>query len=49
MRIFEYFTLIRRSVLLDAKIFLESKYALEGKDVKELEKELLQETEQENN
>jgi hypothetical protein len=31
MRVIEYFTIIRRTVLLDAKIYLEAKNSMENK------------------
>lgn len=37
MRLFEFVTLIRRSVLLDAKIFMETREVVQGKSVQELE------------
>lgn len=40
VRIFEYFTLIRRSVLLDAKIYLQSVADFKEKDTSELVNEL---------
>ncbi len=36
MRLFEFVTLIRRSVLLDAKIFMETREIVESKSVQEL-------------
>lgn len=38
MRVVEFFTLIRRSVLLDAKIYLESKREFSGYSKQELKK-----------
>ena len=40
MRLVEYFTIVRRSVVLDARIYLESKARLESLSVEQLKKEL---------
>jgi hypothetical protein len=41
LRLIEYFTLIRRSVLLDARIFLQTKQEMESSSKEELEEQLM--------